>query len=281
MSTVDAKIWIPAKWDEKEKKWVPVPELARQIIPTIDDKRIEKWVDEYTVELAVQEVRLLARVPIFVGRERTILPPVKKLEPTTLLEAVLEVDGREICRFYISEKMLNNAIEEARSDLMLKDYEYLTNMLKTIVIEATLVVTGLLVDITIYPKDLEKLRDEGRIECERVGSMPSRAIYLTGNRTRGWFLIPGWCYQLVCEWVRIPNDMIVKDVKLRSSYRRPGWDGHPSNIEPGFEGHIIYTIHAPETAPPLVIEEGARAITMRLYKLEKPAGGYKGQFQGV
>jgi len=265
-----------------EGLWVPDSlEEARQIIPTIDEARLKKWQNELTVELAVQEVRILARVPAFIGRERTILPPAKKLEPTTLLETVLEVDSREICRFYISEKMLNNAIEEARSDLMLKDYEYLTNMLETIVKEATFVVTGLLVDITIYPKDLEKLRDEGRIVRERVGSMPSRVIYLTGNRTRGWFLEPGYVYQLVCEWAKVPNDMIVKDVKLRSSYRRPGWDGHPSNIEPGFEGHIIYTIHAPKTAPPLVIEEGARAITMRLYKLEKPAGGYKGQFQGI
>ena len=272
MSTIETKIWIPAKWDEEKKCWIPLPEEARKIIPSIDDERVRKWVDEYTVELAVQEVRILARVPIFVGRKETILPPARKLDSEVLVEHVLKVDDNEVYRFYLPRRL---ADEYSVAELVMTLRNIVREVLCSLYDPYTVGRVEFSGIVDFFTKGVLAFPVTIRGELHRV------AIRQTGYVTRGWWLEPGHVYQLVCEWVRVPNDMIVKDVKLRSSYRRGGWDGHPSNIEPGFEGHIIYTIHAPKTAPPLVIEEGARALTMRLYKLEKPAGGYRGQFQGV
>jgi len=273
MSTIEARIWIPAKWDEKEKKWIPLPEEARKIIPSIDDERVRKWVDEITVELIVEEIYKLSRAQGFVGKSGTSIPPGRRLNPTKLREVVLYIDGVETYRFYIPESLLSERCICTLADLLSKHVTaYLedarTNV-HTVYFDAVDMLTF------IKGKRVEPVNAESwDEEFEHI------EVQLLNNVIKGWVLEPGRTYRIVTEWVNIPNDMIAKDVKLRSSYRRLGWDGHPSNIEPGFEGHIIYTIYSLPDASPLVIEEGARIITMRLYKLDKPVRGYRGQYQG-
>lgn len=274
MSTIEEKLWIPAKWDEEKKCWIPLPEEARKIIPSIDDKRIEKWIDEYTVELIIEEIYRPSRAQGFVGRAGTRIPPGKPLRPTKLREVVLYIDYVERDKFYIPVTLLSERCISTLADLL---SSYVTAYLEN----ADTCVRKVYFDAY----DMLKFLKGEKVEPINLESVDIDVEYievqLTNNEVEGWLLEPGKTYRIVTEWVNIPNDMIAKDVKLRSSYRRLGWDGHPSNIEPGFQGHIIFTIYSLPDASPLIVEKGARIITMRLYKLEKPASGYRGQFQGV
>ena len=274
MSTLCEQLWIPAKWDEKEKKWIPLLDEAKKIIPNIDKERVEKWVREGTVELVVKEVRYVPKTQGFIGRSGTRLVMGPKISPIELREVVLYVNDEEAYRFYIPAHLISPRAIVELSDLV-------SDLVTAYANDAGLNVTGVFFDAydmlqliqgrPVEPINLEALEEE----VENI------KVQLTDRTVRGWVLSPGATYTLVSEEVTIPKDIMPKDVKLRSSYRRLGWDGHPSNIEPGFRGHIIFTIYSLPDAAPLVIEEGARIITMRLYKLDKPLPGYDGQFQGV
>ena len=254
-------------------------EEARQIVPDCDEEQFRKWVDELAIELRFVDVYELNSVPpVVVMRGKTEKPRYAKLGKVKFVELVIEwteedvETGENVVKsqsFYLPEYYLD--VNSAWRLIM-----YVSRAVEAYVPGVVEAHFSLRDAIELVQKGETSLKSACWVDEDSVTDVRVR---IGRDSFVGWFLTPDSSYELVLQYVKIPNDILPTDVKPRSSFHRWMWIIRPANIDPGFEGHIYVQLEPGKKAPPLAIAEGERILQVRFFKLSEPVKGYRGQWQ--